>query len=125
MPLPSLAAFAELVHKIDAIADPRSLLLTPALELQHEGWRAVALPPVVSGGVVGLTLGSAELGLLFVVIMVPFAAFFYWVISNLRRVRRTLHDINGTLQIMVGRDPVAMKRIQEAHRERLARTRPR
>lgn len=123
-PLP-LAAFAEVVRQVDAAASWRMFILAPAVELQHAGWRTVALPPLVSAGIVGVTLDSIELGLVFVVIMVPLAVFFYWVISNLRRVRRTLHDINGTLQIMVGRDPAAMKRIQEAHRERLSRSRPR
>lgn len=121
----SFQAFGDVVRQVDNLADPRSFLLAPLVELQHAGWRVVTVPPLVSGGIVGLTLDSAEIGIAFVVLMVPLALFFYWVISNLRRVRRTLHDINGTLQIMVGRDPAAMRRIQEAHRERLSRQRPR
>jgi len=108
----------ELVRKLDVLLDPWSLLLEPARELQRMGW-FVLVPPFLGASVVGLTLSSVELGLLFVAIMVPLAAFFYWSISNLRRVRRTLHEINNTLQVIVGRDPEVMKRVQDAHRQRL------
>jgi len=119
------SSFSDVVRKVDALASPWALLKAPAMELQQAGWMVVALPPAVGGSMVGMTLNSLELGLLFVVIMVPLAAFFYWVISNLRRVRRSLHEINNTLQVMVGRDPAAMRRLQDAHRERLTRTRQR
>ena len=114
-------AVLELVRKVDTLTDPWCLVMGPILEVQKAGWRLVALPPMVGGGMVGLTLNSVEFGMLFVSIMVPLAAFFYWLISNLRRVRRTLLDINDTLQVMAGRDPAVMKRIQDAHRERLSR----
>lgn len=120
----NLSAVAELCRRVDTLLDPWALLMAPAMELSRQaGWRGMALPPLVGGSVVGLTLNSIELGLLFVALMVPFATFFYWVISNLRRLRRTAHEINNTLQVMIGRDPVAMKRIQDAHRERLNRGR--
>lgn len=119
------AAFADVVRQVDAAASLRMFVLAPAVELQHAGWRTLTFPPILSAGIVGVTLDSVGLAFLFLLIMVPLAVFFYWVISNLRRVRRTLHDINNTLQVMVGRDPAAMKRIQEAHRERLSRSRPR
>ncbi|HEY3499457.1 MAG TPA: hypothetical protein VGK73_32430 [Polyangiaceae bacterium] len=111
----------DLVRKIETLTDPWCLVVGPALELQKVGWKVVALPPMVGGGMVSLTLNSVEFGMLFVAIMVPLAAFFYWLISNLRRVRRTLLDIDDTLSVMAGRDPAVMKRIQDAHRERLSR----
>jgi hypothetical protein len=118
---PTTFSVLEVVHKIDTVTDPWCLIVGPAVELQKVGWRLIALPPMVGGGMVSLTLNSLEFGMLFVAIMVPLAAFFYWLISNLRRVRRTLLDINDTLSVIAGRDPAVMKRIQDAHRERLSR----
>jgi hypothetical protein len=115
------AVVVELVQKLDSLTDPWCVFVAPMLELQRAGWWNVALPPAIGGGMVVLTLNSLEFGLLFVAIMVPLAAFFYWLISNLRRVRRTLLDINDTLGAMAGRDPNVMKRIQDAHRARLSR----
>lgn len=118
--MPALTVL-ELVRKMETLTDPWCLLVAPALEIQNAGWRLVAIPPMVGVGMVGLTLNSLEFALLFAAIMVPLAAFFYWLISNLRRVRRTLRDIDDTLSVIAGRDPAVMKRIQDAHRERLSR----
>lgn len=128
IPIPSLAiALAEVAQRWDYATDPGAFVGAPFAELGRLGWKFIVLPPLVSGGVVTLTLNSVELGMFFVIVLVPFALFFYWVISNVRRLRRTAHEINNTLQVIVGRDPQAMRRLQDAHRERLTHrtTRPR
>lgn len=107
----------------DYAMDPGAIAAAPFAELGRLGWRFMLLPPLVSGGMVSLTLSSLEIGLFFVMVLVPFALFFYWVISNLRRLRRTSHEINNALQVIIGRDPAAMKRLQDAHRDRLTQRR--
>ena len=111
----------DIAHRWDYATDPGALAAAPFAELGNLGWRYVVLPPAVTSGLVGVTLSSVEMGLFFGAVMVPLGFFFYWVISNLRRLRRTSHEINNLLQVLVGRDPAAMKRLQDAHRERLTR----
>lgn len=114
------AALIEVAHKWDYATDPGAIAGAPFAELGRLGWRGLVIPPLGMSGVVGVTLSSIEMGIFFMLVLVPFALFFYWVISNLRRLRRTAHEINNVLQIIVGKDPVMMKRLQDAHRERLS-----